>query len=291
MDLQDQGRIDNRQLGEEGVGEGPQHTHTIREGGSQRGNEPAEHAERGQRNDERSEHAVHEPRNDDRAERQVRDWNDQERVEHAERGSRGDVRAEHERRSWHDPRDPREESRGEREGRGRHDQYARASEKRYNRVIKSFKMETFDCSSFPAALDSGISAWITRFRALLNTHEDLHDLQLPYRMKNALLFQHLRGVASQWYVANIHKLRSHSFEYVCGKVNFKNESTFKRRDFSKAWCDTCGELGHTTGYHDKYIILKQRGLAQVARASASKPPSEADASTGKEEDESFESYD
>ncbi|GMG16507.1 unnamed protein product [Phytophthora fragariaefolia] len=319
--------------------------------------------------------------------------------------------------------------RGEREGCGRHDQHARASEKRYDRVIKSFKMETFEGSSFPGALDSGISAWITRFQALLNTQEDLQDLQLPDRMKNALLFQHLRGVVSQRYVANIHKLRSHSFEYVCGKVrsefssklsnqqimlmvaserkkhaetyreyslhlramaaaatttgletidsnngalssfivnawykhtdnlrlviredsdrplremdrainklcsiagrqgivkttqprssgapqaeikfakvasnhtkstlgkrkvNFKNESTFKRRDFSKARCDTCGELGHTTGYHDKYILLKQGGLAQVARASASKPPSEADASTGKEEDESFESYD
>ncbi|KAE9355261.1 hypothetical protein PR003_g2933 [Phytophthora rubi] len=52
----------------------------------------------------------------------------------------------------------------------------------------------------------------------LNTQEYLHDLQLPHRLTNALLFQHLRGVARQWYVVNIHELRPHSFEYVCGKV-------------------------------------------------------------------------
>ncbi|KAF4030385.1 hypothetical protein GN244_ATG17879 [Phytophthora infestans] len=36
------------------------------------------------------------------------------------------------------------------------------------------------------------------------------------------------------------------------------------RDYSKARCDECGELGHTTGYHNKHVS-QHRGLAHAAK--------------------------
>ncbi|EGZ17577.1 hypothetical protein PHYSODRAFT_300603 [Phytophthora sojae] len=38
-----------------------------------------------------------------------------------------------------------------------------------------------------------------------------------------------------------------------------------QRDFSKARCGECGELGHTTNFHDRFVA-KQQGMAHAARA-------------------------
>ncbi|KAG3099262.1 hypothetical protein PI125_g15067 [Phytophthora idaei] len=35
----------------------------------------------------------------------------------------------------------------------------------------------------------------------------------------------------------------------------RNENIFKRRDYSTARCGTCGEIRHTTGYHDRFVAL------------------------------------
>ncbi|KAG2788161.1 hypothetical protein PC129_g17197 [Phytophthora cactorum] len=47
----------------------------------------------------------------------------------------------------------------------------------------------------------------------------------------------------------------------------RSGGSFKRRDYSRSRCGTCGELGHTTGYHDRFIALKSSGMANVARSS------------------------
>ncbi|ETK92870.1 hypothetical protein F441_03961 [Phytophthora nicotianae CJ01A1] len=60
------------------------------------------------------------------------------------------------------------------------------------------------------------------------------------------------------------------------RVTFNGDGKTKRRDFSKARCDTCGELGHTTNYHDKYIQLKRNGMANAARSSIAKFHEEAE---------------
>ncbi|GMF37738.1 unnamed protein product [Phytophthora fragariaefolia] len=85
-------------------------------------------------------------------------------------------------------------------------------EPRIDRGLKTFKIEPFDGSAQPGAIDSGITAWLRRFEALLGMQEDLHSAQRPDNITNALLFLHLSGAASQWYIASLHDNRSRSFE-------------------------------------------------------------------------------
>ncbi|KAE9351203.1 hypothetical protein PF008_g6053 [Phytophthora fragariae] len=281
--------------------------------------------------------------------------------------------------------------------------YRPQAEPNFGRVIKTFKIESFDGSVEQGAIDSGVATWFTRFEALLEMQEDLHQVRLPERMKNSLVFQHLSGAANQWYISNVLDLRSRTFsslgrelkrefgsklskaqigqlvanekkknaetyrEYslrlramaaatssdgfetedsnnlalssfivnawrkhtdnlrmviredsshpvreldraisrLCsiaghqgvlsspprqsapttkplplnknGNSNLgkrkategeiKREGGFKKRDYSKMRCGTCGELGHTTGYHDRFVERKSSGVAYLASGS------------------------
>ncbi|KAG2765778.1 hypothetical protein PC129_g12885 [Phytophthora cactorum] len=276
-----------------------------------------------------------------------------------------------------------------------HGQYLPRREPNYGRVIKTFKIEPFSASIDQGAIDSGVATWFKRFEALLSMQEDLHLVRLPESMKNALLFQHLSGAASQWYISDCHDLRDRSLsslgrpkdsklskaqigqmvanekkktsetyrEYslhlrdmaasttsdgietaksnnlalssfvasawrkhsdnlrmvirrdthypvhdmdraisrlctiaghqgvlafqqrqsmqlkpapVSAKSNLgkrksdevgRSEGKFSRCDFSTARCGICGELGHSTGYPDKFVALQSSGMASVARSS------------------------
>ncbi|KAJ8531860.1 hypothetical protein ON010_g14102 [Phytophthora cinnamomi] len=41
----------------------------------------------------------------------------------------------------------------------------------------------------------------------------------------------------------------------------------KKRDFSTARCGICKQLGHTIGFHDRYVARQQSGLANVAHSA------------------------
>ncbi|GMF34430.1 unnamed protein product [Phytophthora fragariaefolia] len=87
-------------------------------------------------------------------------------------------------------------------------------EQRYDRVAKAFKIESFDGSVEPGAIDSGVSTWFSKFETLLETQEDIFRVQLPESMKRALLLQNLTGTASIWYMANRHDFRFRSLHRI-----------------------------------------------------------------------------
>lgn len=54
------------------------------------------------------------------------------------------------------------------------------------------------------------------------------------------------------------------------------------RDYSKARCGECGELGHTTGYHDRFVA-RQQGMAHAAAAKEESHPDSDDPEFGRQE--------
>ncbi|GMF59475.1 unnamed protein product [Phytophthora fragariaefolia] len=307
MDPHDRERVDAQLQGDEDTGEGPQQAEL--EGRAQHGDDRTERAGRGPCGDERTELAGHSPRGGEHAER-------------ARRGPRSDERVDRAGRFRHDRRD---DHRTELEERDRYAVRAPASEKWYDRVTfdgsRDVSRVLFTSSAMAAAatptgletVDSNNAALSSFIANAWYKHSDnlrlviYEDSDRPLRELDRAINK-LCSIAGHQGIVEPTQLRSTSelkSEYKSAKVasnharptpgkrrvNFKNEDSFKRRDFSKAKCDTCGELGHTTGYDDKYFHLKQRGLAKAARASTSKSSSEPDADDAKEEDESFESSD